>query len=159
MSQKDKQIKNKMKKILFIAFLGLSLIGQAQRGNGYQNQKDLTPEQQAVLKTKKMSLHLDLNKQQQDELLKVNQNWAEKRDQQKAKFKAQKDGGDKPDADARYAMQVQMLDFKMEYQNQIKKILDKEQYETWKKHLAKHGDRGRHGKKSHGDRNKDRKEG
>jgi len=137
--------------------LGLSLVAQAQRGKGYQGQNDFTPEQRAELKTKKMALHLDLNKEQQDKLLKVNRSWAEKRAQAKEKFKAQMDGDQKPDADARYAMRIQMMDNQMAYQSEIKKILNEEQYATWKEHRSKQGDRGRHGNRTPCKRSKDDK--
>ena len=81
------KITHKMKKVLLLAFLSLSLLGQAQRGNEKQKQDEFTPEQQAVLKTKKMALHLDLSQKQQDELLKVNRSWAEKRAENKEKFR------------------------------------------------------------------------
>lgn len=128
-----------MKNLLFIVILVLGLAGQAQEGKGQQATRDFTPEQMAVIKTKKMALHLDLSQDQQDRLLKVNQSWAEKRAQQREKFKAQQ-GQEKPDADTRYAMQVQMLDNQMAYQNELKKILNKEQFELWREHRAKKGE-------------------
>ncbi len=125
--------------------LTLGLAGQAQEGKGQLAQKDFTPEQMAVIKTKKMALHLDLSQDQQDRLLKVNQSWAEKRAQQREKHKAQMQGENKPDSDARYAMQVERLDNQMAYQNEVKKILSKEQFELWKEHRAKMGEGRRHG--------------
>ena len=127
--------------------LALGLAGQAQEGKGQQAHKDFTPEQMAVIKTKKMALHLDLSQDQQDRLLKVNQSWAEKRAQQREKHKALMQAENKPDSDARYAMQVERLDNQMAYQNEVKKILSKEQFELWKDHRAKMGERGRHGNK------------
>ncbi len=119
----------------------MSLLLQAQQGKGHHNQNDFTPEQQAVLKTKRMALHLDLNQKQQDQLLNVNRSWASKRAEQKEQFKAQKESTGKPDADERYAHQAQMLDNQMEYHNQIKKILTEEQYALWKEHRSKNRDR------------------
>jgi len=137
-----------MKNILFIMFLSMSLMVQAQQGKGQHKQGDYTPEQQAVLKTKRMALHLDLNQDQQDKLLKINRSWAEKRAEQREKFKAQKDSADKPDADLRYAHQSQMLDNQLAYHNEVKKILNEEQYAIWKEHRAKNKERG-HGQRRH----------
>lgn len=133
--------------------MGISLIAQAQRGQApEQKMNDYTPEQQAVLKTKKMALHLDLNKEQQDQLLVVNRKWAEKRAEEKAKMKALKDKDEKPDADARYAHRSLMLDNQMMYQNDLKKILNKEQYVTWKEHRAQKHEKMHQGRQRHGKR-------
>ena len=134
-----------MKNLLFIALLSLSLMVQGQERKGQQYQKDFTPEQMATIKTKKMALHLDLSQEQQNQLLKVNRSWAEKRAQDREKFKAQMEGEEKPDADERYAMKVQMLDNQLAYQGEVKKILTQEQYVLWKEHRAKGGDHGRPG--------------
>ena len=91
-----------------------------------------------------MALHLDLNKAQQDQLLKVNRSWAEKRAERKEEFRAKREGTGKPDPDERYAFQVQMLDNQMNYLSEIKKILNDEQYAIWKEHQSKNKDRGRH---------------
>lgn len=146
-----------MKKLLFIAILGISLIAQAQRGNSPETKmNDFTPEQQAVLKTKKMVLHLDLNDQQRDKLMEVNKRWAEKRSEERAKMKAQLDKEEKPDADTRYAHQVQMLDNQLMYQNEVKKILNEEQYASWKEHQMRRGDRSFRGKNHPGNRHREK---
>ena len=136
-----------MKKVLLLAFLSLSLLGQAQRGNEKQKQDEFTPEQQAVLKTKKMALHLDLSQKQQDELLKVNRSWAEKRAENKEKFRSQQENPEKSAPDARYERQLQRIDEQISYQNQVKKILNEEQYAIWKEHRSHHMRRGQSGKR------------
>ena len=136
-----------MKKVLLLAFLSLSLLGQAQRGSEQKKQDDFTPEQHAVLKTKKMAHHLDLSQKQQDELLKVNRSWAEKRAEQKEKFKSQQETPEKSDPDARYQRQLQRLDAQISYQNQVKNILNEEQYALWKEHRSHNMRRGERGKR------------
>lgn len=126
---------NKMKKIAFIVLLGLSFTLHAQREKGKQHQRsEYTPEQQAVLKTKKMALQLDLSEDQQDKLITVNKSWAEKRVREREDFKAKFKDDERPDSDARYQHQLQMLDNQMAYQKEVAKILNKDQYATWKEH-------------------------
>ena len=132
---------NNMKKIAFIVLLGLSFALHAQRGKEKQHERnEYTPEQQAVLKTKKMALHLDLNEDQQKKLIEINKKWAEKRAKEREEFKAQFEGDQRPDADTRYKHQVQMLD----------------QYSTWKEHQEirskGHARCKRRGKSHHGEK-------
>ena len=147
-----------MKKIAFVVLLVLSFTLHAQRGKGHQNHRsDYTPEQQAVLKTKKMALHLDLNEDQQEKLIEVNRKWVEKRTKQREEFKAQFEGEERPDADTRYAHQVRMLDDQMAYQKDVEKILSKDQYAAWKEHQGKRNRDHPH-RKSHRKRHAERKD-
>lgn len=147
-----------MKRITFIIILGLSLALHAQRGKGDQHQRsEYTPEQQAVLKTKKMALHLDLSEDQQKRLIEVNKSWAEKRAGDRKEFKEQFEGDKRPDADVRYEHQLQMLDAKMAYQKEVEKILNKDQYATWKEHQNKRN-RGQACRKGSGKRNSEKRE-
>ena len=136
----------------------MSLTLHAQRGKGDQHKKsEFTPEQQAVLKTKKMALHLDLSEDQQEKLIEVNKAWAEKRAVERKEFKAQFEGDERPDSDARYKHQLLMLDDKMAYQKEVEKILNKDQYTTWKEHQNKRN-RGQACRKSGGKRNSEKRE-
>ncbi len=148
---------NNMKKIAFLVLLGLSFALHAQRGKEKQHERnEYTPEQQAVLKTKKMALHLDLNEDQQKKLIEVNRKWAEKRAKEREEFKAQFEGDQRPDADTRYKHQLQRLDNRMAYQKEVEKILNKDQYTTWKEHQEKrskgHAHRKGRGKPPHGEK-------
>ena len=93
-----------------------------------------------------MALHLDLSENQQKKLIDVNKKWAEKRAKERADFKAQFEGDERPDADTRYKHQLQRLDDQMAYQNEVEKILNKDQYAAWKEHQEKR-------KKGHAHRN------
>ena len=138
---------NNMKKIAFMVILSLSFALHAQRGKGHEHARnEYTPEQQAVLKTKKMALHLDLNEDQQKKLTQVNKKWAEKKAKEREEFKAQFEADQRPDADARYKHQLQMLDDQMAYQKEVENILNKDQYAAWKEHQGKR-------KKGHAHRN------
>ena len=145
-----------MKKIVFIVLLGLSFAIQAQRGQGHKQERSkYTPEQEAVLKTKKMALHLDLNEEQQDKLIEVNKRWSETRAKKRDEFRSQYNGEERPDSDARFKHQSEMLDYQIAYQKEVEKILNKEQYATWKEqqdkrnrgHACRKGKRMRHGER------------
>ena len=123
---------NNMKRIIFLMILSLSLSLHAQHGKVHHQGNEYTPEQKAVLKTKIMALHLDLNEDQQEKLIEVNKKWAEKRAREREEFKAQFEGDERPDADTRYAHQLKMLDDQMAYQKEVEKILNKDQYASWK---------------------------
>ncbi len=147
-----------MKKIAFIIILGLSFALHAQGEKGKQHQRsEYTPEQQAILKTKKMALHLDLNDDQQDKLLEVNKSWAEQRAREKEEFKANFKGDERPDTEARYEHQLQMLDNQMAYQEKIQTILNKDQYTAWKEHQEKRN-RGRACRKGRSNRKSEKRE-
>ena len=65
-----------MKKVLVTTVLLIGMLGYSQRGPQFNSEqrgmKDMTPEQIAILKTKKMTLALDLSTAQQKEIQKVN---------------------------------------------------------------------------------------
>ncbi len=125
-----------LKNIAFVVLLGLSLSMHAQRGKSHHGQKsEFTAEQQAVLKTKKMALAFDLSDDQQEKLIDLNTKWAEKRNQHREEFKKLKETDQKLDADARYERQLQVLEDQLAYQKELEKILNKEQYLSWKEHM------------------------
>ena len=65
-----------MKKVLVTTVLLIGLMGYSQRGEHFDSEqggmKDMSPEQIAILKTKKMTLALDLSAAQQKEIQKLN---------------------------------------------------------------------------------------
>ncbi|GLB52000.1 DUF4890 domain-containing protein [Neptunitalea chrysea] len=140
-----------MKKLLVLATILVTTVAMAQ-GNFQEKVKgrdgkdprpgfermmeDFTPEQIATLKTKRLTLALDLTEKQQKELLKVNTKMATKR---KAKFEAMKtkrekakDGEfERPTAEERFAMENERLDEQIAFKNKMKSILTDEQYQKW----------------------------
>lgn len=97
--------------------------------------KELTPEQVATLKTKKMALALDLDEQQQKQLMEVNLEDAAYIKSKRAKRKAKKESDEmaKPTVDERFALENERLDRKLAQQQKLKQILTDEQYAQWKK--------------------------
>ena len=104
-----------------------------------QNMKDLSPEEQATLSTKKMTLALDLNEKQQKQVQQILQAQLEKRPARPSK-------GDKLTKEQRLEMMNARLDAQIEIKKQMKSILTKEQYEKFDKMQSRrqHNGKGKH---------------
>lgn len=124
-----------MKYLFSLLFAGITLITFAQNKENrmMKNMADFTPEQNAILQTKKMALTLDLNTSQQNQILVINKKQAVERKNKMDFRKSMKDSDTKPTADARFKMMNNMLDAQLVHQKEIKKILNNEQYAEWKK--------------------------
>jgi periplasmic protein CpxP/Spy len=123
-----------MKYLLSFLLFGLSLITlAAQNGDHMKMMSDFTPEQQAILKTKKMAVQLDLSSSQQDRILVLNKKMAADHKKRMKSHKAIMENDKKPTSDERFKMMNEMLDTQIAHQNEMKKILDADQYATWKK--------------------------
>ena len=93
--------------------------------------KEFSAEQLATIRTKKMTLLLDLNESQQRELYKVNLEQSKK---QKARIKLRQEQKtqDKPETSQElFEKMSQSLDDKIAYKNQLKSLLSKEQFKKW----------------------------
>ena len=146
-----------MKKILIIAVALLALQVNAQEQQRERSNKqgrslkmmDLSAEDAATLQTKKMTLHLDLNKSQQAEIKKINLENATKRKAMMAERKARKKSGEiqKPTQEQRLEMVNTKLDRKIAMKAKMKNILDKEQYAKWEKAQMQNTKNGKNKKK------------
>jgi protein CpxP len=146
-----------MKKILIIAVALLALQVTAQEQQRERSNKqgkslkmmDLSAEDAAALQTKKMTLHLDLNKSQQAEIKKINLENATKRKAMMAERKARKKSGEiqKPTQEQRLEMVNTKLDRKIAMKAKMKNILDKEQYAKWEKAQMQNTKNGKNKKK------------
>ena len=146
-----------MKKILIIAVALLALQVTAQEQQRERSNKqgkslkmmDLSAEDAAALQTKKMTLHLDLNKSQQAEIKKINLENATKRKAMMAERKARKKSGEiqKPTQEQRLKMLNTKLDRKIAMKAKMKNILDKEQYTKWEKAQMQNTKNGKNKKK------------
>jgi len=129
-----------MRKLVFIAVMFLTVVTVAQqRGSGKMgknapmNQKEnFTPEQQAELQMKRMTLHLDLTTKQQEELKKIVLDNTKKREAKRAEVQAKRAEGKTPTSEERFEMQNQRLDNQIAMKTELKKILTKEQMTKWK---------------------------
>lgn len=146
-----------MKKILIIAVALLALQVTAQEQQRERSNKqgkslkmmDLSAEDAAALQTKKMTLHLDLNKSQQAEIKKINLENATNRKAMMAERKARKESGEiqKPTQEQRLEMLNTKLDRKIAMKAKMKNILDKEQYAKWEKAQMQNTKNGKNKKK------------
>ncbi|MBU2995343.1 hypothetical protein KO500_02815 [Cellulophaga baltica] len=139
-----------MKKVITILVLSIGLNAMAQGKRGH----DYTPEQMATLSSKKMTLALDLNEDQQAEIYKMDLETAkDKKAKMAERKKANKDEErKKPSSDERFERESKMLDQKIAKMKKMKSILSKEQFEKWQKmqknRMKKgHGDRKKHSRK------------
>lgn len=141
-----------MKNVILALALIAGMTVMAQKGEGHQRQamKDLTPEQMATLQTKKMTLALDLNKEQQTKIQLMNLENAKLRKAKMEERKTKKEDGEtkKPSSEERYAMQNERLDKMIAHKAEMKKILSQEQYEKWEKMGHRKGKHARGEKKS-----------
>ncbi|MEL0457419.1 hypothetical protein WJN01_14360 [Flavobacteriaceae bacterium SZ-1-7] len=140
-----------MKKLLIIAIALVSIQGIAQEEkkppmakDKMQRMQDLTPEEAATLQTKRMTLHLDLSKSQQDEIYKINLDNATKRKEMMTAWKAKKESGDmeKPSKEERLQRENARLDHQIAVKAKMKKILNDDQYAKWEKSQARMGMKG-----------------
>lgn len=136
-----------MKKLILIALAFIALQATAQQKQGHnskergQKMMNLSAEETATLKTKKMTLFLDLSKSQQDEIQKINLENATQRKAMLEERKAKKESGKlkKPTDEERFKMENAKLDHKIAMKAKMKNILNEEQYGEWKKAQMKMG--------------------
>ena len=125
-----------MRKLLLVFLLANTVIAVGQ--NEKRKMKfdtDFNPEQQAILKTKKMALALDLNDSQQSQILTLNKKWIQEKMTLREAHKSL--NKEEMTADQKFEMMNKALDTKIAHQAEVKKILNKEQYETWKESSRK----------------------
>jgi len=127
-----------MKKVFIMAMVLLTFTMTAQgnkseRNGMRNNDSDFTPEQIADLKTKKMTLLLDLNENQQKEMNKIHLKNSIKR-KENSKNGKNRNG---LTADERYQFKVNSMNDKIALKKEVKSILNKEQFDEWEKGFGK----------------------
>ena len=146
-----------MKHILLIAlaFFTLNVTAQEQKPEKRQGDRkerpqrmqkfaDFTTEEMAQLKTKKMTLNFDLTEAQQKEIYKLNLKEATERKQmmeeRKAKMEERRNnkgegekGKNKPSKEERLKIANDKLDKQISHKKEMKRILNKDQFEKWEK--------------------------
>ena len=130
-----------MKKLVTVLVLviGFTLTTQAQKGKR-NNLAQLTAQQQTELAVKKMTLKLDLTTSQQRDIAPLLTEKIAKRKEMHQKRKAMKESGKKRaklSANERFEKQNKMLDSKIAFKAEMKRILNKQQYERFEKMSAK----------------------
>jgi len=151
-----------MKKLvgLTVIVLLFSLtISAQQKQERSHRESDFTPEQKATLMAKKMTLALDLDKNQETAVYKLMMENAEERQAAMAEMKKRKESGTKPTNDEKFDMQNNRLDKMIAHKAAMKKILSEEQFAKWEKSMKskikKEQQRGqKQGMKKGGQRNR-----
>ena len=119
-----------MKKVFIVTLLviGMASFAQNRRERPSRDQiGQMTPEQRTQLHLKKMTLDLDLNTNQQEQIGKILAEQSAKREAMRAERKAKMETA-KAD---RFAMKNRMLDEQIEIKNKMKGILSAEQFAKW----------------------------
>ena len=138
-----------MKKVLMTCLLLVSISLQAQPpGQGRNEHRnavrekmiELSPQQRAELKTKKMVLELDLTIEQQLEIQKLNLEIESARE----KMKPQKKKLEEISADDFFDRKSKMLDEKIAVKKRLQSILTEEQFEKFQKSRRRKAREQRH---------------
>lgn len=144
-------MKNLVLAVLAIFTLSTSAQERRQDRKGHDHMKeimkDLTPEEVANLKTKKMTLRLDLTDRQQQQVESIFLDQAIER-QKKREARNGKAEGEKPSKEEFLKMENQRLDHQIEMKRQMKEILSEEQYAKFEKMKPRrHHKKGKRAKK------------
>lgn len=136
-----------MKKLFFvlIALVAFKMQAQEENKEGREHEKrafmeDLTPEEMASLKTKKMTLDLDLTEAQQREIKQLNFEDAKQRKAKMEERKNRRNEGEKakPSKEERLKRMNEHLDREIAQKKKMKSILNKEQFEKWERNKRQH---------------------
>ena len=104
-----------------------------QKKHDREMMKDLSPEELSELKTKKMTLHLDLNETQQSQIKALILEEVTLKQKRRSEREAliNSEGGSKPSKEERLQMMNEELDRKIELKENMRSILNDEQFEKW----------------------------
>ena len=119
--------------LTFALLIGFIFGTTAQKKHKQQQKPEFTVEQQTTLTVKKLTIALDLTESQQEKMyplmLVVTDN------KQKAMEERKANGDQRPNLsnDELYAKMIEKMDQQIALQARVKKVLSKDQYESWKK--------------------------
>ena len=139
-----------MKKVFIVAVLALGLNSFAQdlkERPSREKMEQMTPEQRNQLLVKKMTLDLDLNAKQQEQVGEIIAEQSAKREAMKTERKAKMEAAKAE----RLEMKNKMLDNQIEMKNKMKSILSADQMTKWEMMKEKN-------REQMGDKRKKRKE-
>jgi periplasmic protein CpxP/Spy len=141
-----------MKKVFIVALLAISLSSVAQDRKERPSRgemEQMTPEQRSQLLVKKMTLELDLNAKQQDQVAKIIAEQSAKREAMRAERKAKMEEG----KINRFEMANKLLDEQITMKDKMKSILSADQFAKWEtlkeKNKERMGDEWREKRKDH----------
>lgn len=141
-----------MKKVFIVAVLAISLSSVAQDRKERPSRgemEQMTPEQRSQLLVKKMTLELDLNAKQQDQVAKIIAEQSAKREAMRAERKAKMEER----KINRFEMANKLLDEQIAMKDKMKSILSADQFAKWEalkeKTKERMGDEWREKRKDH----------
>ena len=127
-----------MKRLILAVVMLSGFLLTAQEHDRFRHKmgaKDMTPEQLATLKTKKLTLALDLTQAQQEVIQKLTleqvQLQRSKRAEMQEKRKADPDA--RPSKEERYQHQLARLDEMIAHKASMKEVLTEAQFEKWER--------------------------
>ena len=124
-----------MKKLFIVALAVVGMTSFAQQRNvtaEKSKMEQMTSEQRNQLQLKKMTLELDLNAAQQNEMRTIIAEQSIKREARMAAGQETQDSAKKQlTADERFTNKNQMLDEQIVMKERMKKILSADQYKKW----------------------------
>ncbi len=131
--------------VVLVLMTTMNVVAQKPTKTRQGQKMDMTVEQLATLKTKKMTLVLDLTKAQQAKVMDINLEQVEFRKLRFAEIQAKRESGErkKPTSDERFEIANARLDRQIAHQQRMKEVLTKDQYQTWKKIKLKKGLNGK----------------
>lgn len=152
-----------MKKLIILALALITFQANAQRDQDKEDRHhdrterldDFTPQQIATLKTKQMTLALDLSESQQKKIQDFNFEEATFRKTKMEERKKERIEGErkKPTKEERFEMMNSKLDHQIKQKQTLKKILTEDQFEKFeaskKKHKKQNGKKGKKRERKH----------
>ncbi|MEZ4852764.1 hypothetical protein [Flavobacterium sp.] len=134
-----------MKKILAMALLATTVLAGAQeKGEKADRMKQrLTVEERTELQVKHMTLELDLDSKQQEQIKALMLEAGKEKEAKREAFKAKKDGNEKPSKEEMLKMKNDRLDSQIEMKAKLKAILTEKQYEKWENSQSKRRENAR----------------
>lgn len=128
-----------MKKLSLLVIMLISISAFSQQKGQYHKgaNSDMTPEETATLQTKKLTLHLDLNEAQQQEIKNLYQEKAEKRSTLMAERKKMSAEDLEKLKENRFKRMNARLDNQLAHQEKMKLVLNEEQFKKWQDSRSK----------------------
>lgn len=112
--------------------IGIGASAQHHHQHGKQQMlREFTPEQQASLKSRKMTLELALDDTQQEKVESLLSRHFQQRSEQRASRDGQMDTLSRRNPEDHYRKLSQRLDHQIAFQRELKEILSPSQFEQW----------------------------
>lgn len=140
-----------MKRLILAVVMLTGFLLTAQEGDRFRHKmgaKDLTPEQLATLKTKKLTLALDLTEAQQQAIQKLTLEQVQLHRSKRTEMQERRkdDPEARPSKEERYKHQLDRLDEMIAHKANMKEVLTETQFEKWER-LSMHQKKQRSSKR------------